>query len=171
MNKRLLVLSSMIILAMAGSVSAVSPMDPDAMIPDPSNMTLDIGEIGTFIIEVETGYVENHTISFNTSDPLLVANLTGPGSSNEVNTGALSDTGSGNWTPPSWGTYNFTMKVMPLAGIEIGKDYGINITDNNATMGLLCETTASVTPIPELTTIALVGIGLIGLVALGRRKD
>ena len=134
---------------------------------DPLNQSVIIGEIGTYNITVRTDAVENHTISFNTLNDSLLANLTGPG----VDTGALSKTGSGNWTPTAGvENYTFTYMVEPQMGIPFG-DYDMVIDDSRASSSLYARAIVTIAPIPELATFALVGIGLIGLVALGRRKE
>ena len=154
-------------MAIAGTAIA-GGTDIDA---DPLAQTIVIGEIGTYNITVRTVAIENHTISFNTYNDLLVANLTGQG----VNTITLNRTGSGNWTPTEANKdYNFTFMVKPLSGISYD-DHDMVVSDR-AESSELPEwisplVVITVVPIPELATFALVGIGLIGLVALRRRKE
>ena len=163
---RLTTFTLIAVLVMAGT--AIAGTDIGA---DPLNQTIVIGEIGTYNITVITDAMENHTISFNTYNDLLVANLTGQ----EVNTGTLNRTGSGNWTPTEANKdYNFTFIVKPLSGISYD-DYEMVVFDraesSELPAGISALAIITVVPIPELTTFALVGIGLIGLVALRRRKE
>jgi len=166
MKLRLPAFVLIVVLVMAGT--AIAGTDIDA---DPLNQTIVIGEIGTYNITVRTDKIENHSISFNTYNDLLVAKLTGQG----VNTGALNRTGSGNWTPTEANKgYNFTFMVKPLSGISYD-DHDMAIFDRANSSELPVEVSPivviTVVPIPELTTFTLVGIGLIGLVALRRRKE
>ena len=163
---RLTTFALMALLVMAGTAIAGTDIDADLL-----NQTIVIGEIGTYNITVNTTDLENHTISFDTYNDLLVANLTGQG----VNTGALNVTGSGNWTPAEANKdYNFTFMVKPLSGISYD-DHEMVIFDransSELPVGISPLVVITVVPIPELTTFALVGIGLIGLVALRRRKE
>ena len=169
MKLRLSAFAIVIVLMMAGTAIAGTNIGTD-----PRNQTIVVGTIGTYTIMVNTddGLYENHTISFDTLNDSLLANLTGPG----VDTGVLSRTGSGNWTPvsPSM-TYNFTLKVEPQSGITTYEKYPMQISDGceyeSVSLWLNATTVATVVPVPEITTFALVGIGLIGLVALRRRKE
>ena len=166
---RLTTFTLIALLVMAGTAIAGTNIGAD-----PRNQTIVVGTIGTYTIMVDTddALYENHTISFDTLNDSLLANLTGYG----VNTGVLSRTGSGNWTPVAPNiTYNFTFMVEPQSGITTYEKYPLQISDGCAygstSMWLNTTTIATVVPVPEITTIALVGIGLIGLVALMRRKE
>ena len=163
---RLTTFTLIALLVMAGTAIAGT-----SIIPDPLDQDIEVGKIGTYIITVNTSDAinETHIISFDTRNDSLVANITGQG----VNTGALNRTGSGNWTPTEeYKAYTFTYMVEPKDGITIDKKYVMTISDSYDADGYVTVTaTASTTPIPELTTFALVGIGLIGLVALRRRKE
>ena len=164
---RLMTFTLIALLVIAGTAIAGTGIGAD-----PLNQTVIIGEIGTYIITVNTTEVkENHTISFDTCNDLLVANLTGQG----VHTDALNKTGSGNWTPMEANKdYNFTFMVKPLSGISCD-NHDMAIWDRaesaDAPIELNPTVIITVVPIPELATFALVGIGLIGLVALRRRKE
>ena len=163
---RLTTFTLIAVLVMAGTAIAGTNIDAD-----PLNQTIVIGEIGTYNITVRTGEIENHTISFNTYNYLLVANLTGQG----VNTSTLNRTGSGNWTPTEADKdYNFTFMVKPLSGISYDAHEMVvfdRAESSELPVGVSPLVVITVVPIPELATFALVGIGLIGLVALRRRKE
>ena len=164
---RLMTFTLIALLVIAGTAIAGT-----SIVPNPLDQDIEVGKIGTYIITVNTSTAigATHTISFDTRNDSLVANLTGQG----VYTGALSKTGSGDWIPTvAYELYNFTYAVKPKEGITIGKEYVMTISDSydDDAGEVMVTASASTTPIPELTTFALVGIGLIGLVALGRRKE
>lgn len=156
--------------AMAGVVLA------DYTQPKPSVVYVPVNGSGAFEIAITTDHAnETHRIEFDTNNDSVVANLTGNG----VNTEGMKVTGNGTWTPASAGTYNFTLNVSLLPNAIPGAEYPIYVKDvivreENETF--LSSTTASITawsdgsPVPEIATIVLISIGLIGLIAVSGRK-
>jgi len=141
---------------------------------DPSTQAIGVGGNGTYTVYVNTSELSEHTIGFDTLNPDIIANLTGNG----VTTGALAQTGSFNWTPThtdGWAIYTFTYNVYPQAGGSLveGTEYPLRLTDGYIYGSAMIDAAViiSTTVVPELATFALVGIGLIGLVALRRRKE
>ena len=120
---KLTTLALIAVLVMAGTAIAANQITSE-----PQNQTIVIGEIGTYNITVETDWVGNHTISFDTLNDSLLANLTGQG----VSTEALNVTGSVNWTAASVGNYTFTYNVQPQQGIPYAV-YDMKIDDSRVT--------------------------------------
>ena len=160
---------------MAGMASAYNSMSPD-----PFTQTIGVGTTATYTITVDTDAGGNHNITYNTDALLLYAKLTGPTGAGDANgstyTTTMGVTGSILWNASSSASrYVFTYEVCPQTGITCG-DYPMEITDIGTGVGVTGTTsvTATTTPsgsiVPELPTFALVGIGLVGMVALGRRK-
>jgi len=157
------------ITAMAGVALA------DYTQPDQSEICVTVDGSGAFEIAITTDHAgETHRIEFDTNNDSVVANLTG----DDVGTGEMNVTGNVTWTPESAGTYNFTLNVSLLPD-AIPAEYPIYVKDvivgeENETF--LSSTTASITavwsgaPVPETATIALISIGLIGLIAVAGRK-
>ena len=163
------------ILAATLLVSMVGMVAGHDITTNPQEQGIPVGGIGTYTLNVtidSTGAGVQHVIFFDTLNDLLLANLTGQGGT----TDELKRCGNITWTPAGTDTYSFTYKVQPQNGIAENGTYPMRINDS-----YLYQTTyiseeieakcyPMVTPLPEITTIALVGIGLIGLVALGRRR-
>ena len=158
------------VLMMAGTAIA----DTNDMWTDPSTQAIGVGGNGTYTVYVNTSELSEHTIGFNTLNPDIIANLTGNGGT----TGALAQTGNFNWTPThtdGWAIYTFTYNVYPQCGGSLveGTEYQLRLTDGYIYGYEMIDAAViiSTTVVPELTTFALVSIGLIGLVALRRRKE
>ena len=158
------------ITAMAGVALA------DYTQPDASEMYVTVNGSGAFEIAITTDHAnEAHRIEFDTNNDSVVANLTGNG----VDTGEMNVTGNGTWTPASTGTYNFTLNVSLLPDAIPGAEYPVYVKDvivGGCNETFLSSTTASITAalsntiVPETTTIVLISIGLIGLIAVAGRK-
>ena len=163
------VLAAALLVSMAGMAFAGSSNDIWAT---PTTQYISFGAVGTYTIHVNTSHTGEHSIEFDTMNPDILANLTGNG----VNTGAAAQTGNDTWTADAPGGYTFTYSVYPQSGgnLVCNTDYPMRISDGYpyGSMGTKIYATViiSTAPIPELPTFALVGIGLVGMVALGRRK-
>lgn len=78
-----------------------------------------------------------------------------------------------SWNAPGAGTYDFnlTVEINETASeppVE-GEEFGVYIVDNDADTSFSASLTASATTIPELFTAALLGLGLVSIVALTRK--
>ena len=165
------ILAVALLVSMAGTAFATYAV----IVPTPFNQTIGVGTIGVYTITIYTGVSGEHTLMFDTNETLLYANLTGPngGDANgQEHTTSMNTTGNIVWTASSSkNTYEFTYEVWPQNGITCG-DYPMEIinTGVDGTTIVTATATPSGSVVPELPTFAFVGIGLIGLVALGRRK-
>ena len=154
------ILAATVLVSMVGMASAYN-----IIYPTPATQSINVNDTGVYNITVMTDDMSEHTIEFDTGNAYLHATLTGNG----VNISTFNKTGSGTWTPSNEGTYIFTYTVKPLSGITQGEKYDMSVK-NAGNASITAVTVPSVNPTPELATIAFVGIGLIGLVALGRRR-
>ena len=177
--RQMTVLSLLMILVMAGGASAmVAPASSSEIRVDPMDQTIVPGTTGTYTVSVRTSAVgEWHSIWFNTQNGKLSATLTEDnveactGIAPIPKTTACAPIGSISWKPEDAGEwYTFTLAVTPDTDIEQGTDCSIVISDDGTDSSVHAQITASANPAPEMSTIALVGVGLVGLVALGRRK-
>ena len=170
------VLAVALLVFMAGTAFAAGY---DAIVSVPLDQTIGIGTTVTYTIEVMSNVGGNHSISFDTHESLLHAKLSGPigGDANGViyNTSTC-DADMFTWVANSYpGTYTFTYNVTPQSGIAC-ENYSMTLTDiggsiigGNAVHAIV---TPAATVVPELPAFALAGIGaMVGLIALGRRKD
>lgn len=163
------VLAAALLVSMAGMASAGNNIDVD-----PLDQDIAVGGSGTYNVTVTTtqysGSGVTHTISFNTSldTTYLLATLQGTSNDTFGVTIAKDQTGSATWTAESAGPHTFTYVVWPQSGITCAT-YDMELKDSY-TGGIAAVTIPSGTIVPESSTFALVGIGLVGLVAFGRRK-
>jgi hypothetical protein len=137
---------------------------------DPLQQDINIGSSGNYTITVSTNDKGTHTISFDTLDDNITARLFGQGNS----TGDFSTYGSYNWSATSINltSYNFTFEVKPIGGV-VNQEYDMEMKDKFTTTTFktrVADVFPAVVPIPELATIALVGAGMIGLIAIRRRR-
>ena len=161
------ILAATLLVSMAGMASAGEDIDID-----PRNQTINVGEYGTYMVTIYTDTInQEHTISFITGNSDLLANLTGTSANtSDVDTGTMGVGGIAVWTPTYNGPHTFNYTVQPQSGIIQGEEYDMYVCDTAAGFLYPAIVIPSTYPTPEFATIAFVGIGLIGLVALGRRR-
>lgn len=147
----LIVLLSAVSLASAGpAVLDVTPLTQD----------IPVGTTGTYALTLTTTVAG--ALSWDTGTPLLSASIDGApaGQTGSIAVGV--------------GTSAHTLSVTPLSGITIGTPYDIDLSHTQGG-GVTAKATATagVVPIPELSTVALMSAGMIGLFGLVRvrRKD
>ena len=164
------ILAATVLVSMVGMASAQDKLGINV---DPVWQNISVGATGTYVVTItvpDNAVNKTHTIGFNTHNVSLLANMTGT----TVDTGALATVDNGTWVPTSSGDYIFTYTVEPQSGIITDVIYGMSLEDSyeDGWVGKDPSATvvAGVNPTPELATIAFVGIGLIGLVALGRQR-
>jgi len=174
--RQMTVLSLLMILVAGGASAMVAPASSSEIRIDPMEQTIVPGTTGVYTVSVRTSAIgEWHSIWFNTQNGKLLAKMTADtepmGVAPMPKTTSCAPTASIAWKPEDAGEwYTFTLEVTPDEDIEQGTDCSIVVSDDGTDSSVHAQITASANPAPELPTIALVGIGLVGLVALGRRK-
>ena len=177
MNTKRCMITTVLAAALVVSMDGTAFAAYNIMLSDPYTQPIGVGTTATYTITVHTDAGGNHNITYNTKESLLYAKLTGPtgGDADGIthNT-TMGVTGSILWNASS-SAYVFTYEVCPQTGITCG-DYPMEITDIGTGVGgtgttiVTATTTPSGSVVPESPTFALVSIGLVGMVALGRRK-
>ena len=184
-NKKILVqiLVALLILSMMpAAVQSIEVVDGITdMSSSPSRHNIYFGETGTFNITVRVyNEMSNrpHTIKFNTNDQNISAYIRHEGG---PIVGLFAQEGKIKWTPAyvSLGqskVYHFEFDVSPQSGATVNKRYRMRtflyVDEMNIGEGLFDVEMATVVPIPELTTMILVGLGLsgLGLVKKGKKE-
>jgi len=165
------VLAAALLVSMDGTASAGNSIDVT-----PLDRNIAVGESGTYTVTVTTSQYStlgvSHTISFDTTLDTTHLRATLNGTSRDtanVNID-LASTGSATWAATSEGPHTFTYVVWPQSDITCNTPYAMEISDSYEGGSRPAVTVPSVNPVPESPTFALVSIGLVGMVALGRRK-
>lgn len=129
---------------------------------DPFTQDINVGETGTYTITLNTDDTGSAALQWSTSDPLILASINGA---------ALATDGTYTFTSTGVDGQTFTLNVQPQDGVTIDQSYEIEV-DYKGGPGRKVKAivTAGVVPVPEIATAGLVGAGVIGLVALRRRK-
>jgi len=105
---------------------AASAAHNNTMLIDSLSQEITISSIGTYEIAVKTNAPGNHTISFDTQSPDVLARMTGQ----DIDTGLPDVKGSVVYTPPhrnDW--YSFTLHVTPSPGATADTRYCVIVTD------------------------------------------
>ena len=122
MHKTVLIILFCITL-MTGAASAAHN---NTMLIDSLSQEITISSVGTYEIAVKTNAPGNHTISFDTQSPDVLARMTGQ----DIDTGLPDVKGSVVYTPPhrnDW--YSFTLHVTPSPGATADTRYCVIVTD------------------------------------------
>jgi len=132
-------------------------------------LEIDIGSVGTFTVTLNTDSYDNGTMEYDTGNDYLLAQLI----NNSVST-TYNRTGSIDFDMPEGSDeISFTLNVKPISGITCHTPYDVDVSFLNINGKVKAMATASTVPIPELSTIALMSAGLLGLLGLVRlqRKE
>ncbi len=143
MHKTVLILLFCIIL-LTGAASAAHN---NTMLIDSLSQEITISATGTYEVAVKTNAPGNHTISFDTQSPDILARMTRQG----IDTGSPNVTGSVVYTPPyrnDW--YSFTLHVTPSPGATADTRYCVIVKDTVTDETFVrASVTASVIPVLE----------------------
>lgn len=167
-RKSIALTAVLIVLFMAGSVSAA----PSSLVPDPLSKNINVGNVGTYTLKLNTDYSGAAHLTVDTGDAHLFASIEkagDPTGSSDKHDFTSTGGGSGN-------TQTFALKVKPADGVTVNTEYDISVwfyqgssQDVSATPKAFA--TAGTIPTPEIATVGLVGLGIIGLVLLKRRSE
>lgn len=131
----------------------------------PKQQEISIGSVGTYNLMLNTSDSGEGKLIWISADKNITARI---GDSRFKNLGSYNFTNTPNIAQ------NFTFEVKVTGGV-VGSEKEIRIFYKNTSfkgwLGIKAIATASVTQIPELTTIVLVGMGMLGLIGLKRWYD
>jgi hypothetical protein len=150
----LVMLLSTAMLGSAGSTIVVNPL----------TMQINVGTTGTYALTLDTTYKGSGSLIWDTDSSLVVASINGM---------PLAQNGKIDFTSTG-GKQTFTLQVKPLSGITVGEDHDVSVAfSQGGSTTVKALATAGVIPAPELSTVALMSAGMIGLFGLVRvqRKD
>lgn len=153
------IMTVLIVLLVAGIVSAGSTLTLDEL-----TKSVNIGDSVDFTVTLSTTHVGPGTLSWESEDSVITASLDGA---------SLAGSGEiGVSTPPSPQDHTLTVFAGPAA--IAGTEYAVYVyycyEDTCDGQKVRAQAEAGVTPVPEVATAGLVGLGLVGLVALRRKK-
>ncbi len=137
---------------------------PSTLIVSPLEQEIHIGSSGTYDLTLDTPYVGAASLSWDTDNPLVEASINGQ---------PFAQAGSFDFTSTG-GVQTFTLEAKPLSGITVGEEHDIAISfSQGGSITAKASATAGVIPTPEMSTVALMSAGMIGLFGLVRvqRKD
>jgi hypothetical protein len=135
---------------------------------NPRIQNIEVGSTGIYTISVNTDYLGEHIIGFDTNSDYLKAKIYPQGGPEPA---SFTKVGMLTWTPTSGeGTYFFTYKVQPQSGITLYTEYEMGIYESYATSPFIVRAmaTAGVVPIPEMATAIMVGLGILGMIGYSR---
>lgn len=150
----------LLLLSTAGLAGAA----PATVTVSPLSQDISVGGTGTYTLTLNTPYVGTVSLAWNTGSPDVLASIDGA---------TFGQTGSVTFTNTG-GSTTHTLDVTPVSGVTIGTEYDIDISHSQGGSATVKATaTAGVVPIPELSTVALMSAGMVGLFGLVRiqRKD
>lgn len=161
MRKKLMLTLLLIALPLAAAYAnmTVAPLTQD----------IGIGTNGSYLVTLITNQEGSANLEWITESPVIFATV-GPvgGPFSEP----LAQTGSYPFTAVT-GVQTFELRVQPQSGATVGTEYDISVIFDHDVVGVKALATAGVTPIPELSTVALISTGVVGLFGLARvrRRD
>lgn len=151
-------------LVMLLSTASLASAQGSNLIVDPLEQKIHVGSSGTYDLTLETTYTGAASLLWDTDDDLVVASINGLAF---AKSGKLDFTSTG-------GVQTFKLEAKPLSGVTIGEYHDIYISfSQGGSTRAKAAATAGVIPAPELSTIALMSAGMIGLFGLVRvqRRD
>lgn len=145
-------LMSMVILASAYVDLTIAPTSKD----------IPVGTIGDFIITLKTSDVGKGELKWKTDDPRVTARINGEG--------RFKKSGVFSFTNTPDVAQTFILEVQPQDGATLGQPVEIEIDYKGKKGKVKAEVTASVTPVPELSTVVLMSVGLIAMIGLVKMR-
>jgi hypothetical protein len=144
-----MLLSTTILASASGSTIVVNPLE----------MQINVGSTGTYALTLDTTYKGLASLTWDTDSSLMVASING---------GPLAQNGKIDFTSAG-GVQTFTLEVKPLAGITVGENHDVSVAfSQGGSTTAKALATAGVIPAPELSTVALMSAGMIGMFGLVR---
>lgn len=125
---------------------------------EPNTQNIDVGDTGTYTVTLDTSDVGPTALQWSTSNPKILARI-GGGSFEQFGSYAFDSVG---------GVQTFTLEVQPQDGATLGTTYHIKVRYLDLEGEVAAMVTGDVVPVPEVSTIALTSMGLIGLLGLVR---
>ena len=159
--------------------STASALD---MVVNPAYQKIPIGGNVTYNVKITVSVpgveIGEHTITikFEDLDGNLIDKLNGSLSSSQVPVTEIfrnASTIEYKWYANTPGEYDFTLKVWinesATEPAKSGEIFVIHIHDGGKLKAVKAQATAYASPVPELTTATLFGIGLIAVAIVGRK--
>ncbi|VVB94650.1 Uncharacterised protein [uncultured archaeon] len=155
---RNLILALTALAMLLSTVSLVSAQGSNLVV-SPLEQKIHVGSTGTYELTLNTTYKGAASLSWDTDDAFVVAGINGL---------TLAQTGKFVFTSTG-GKQTFTLEAKPLSGITVGEEHDVTISfSQGGSTTAKAAATAGVIPAPELSTVALMSAGMIGLFGLVR---
>jgi len=163
----LLVMATIAIMSTVTLASAYAELTAD-----PKELSIDIGSTGSLTLALDTDDDGEAKLKFETDSAEIKANLIEDSSGSETGPGNDGELVFDN-TPKTPKT--FTLEITPQDGATVNEKHDIYIEYQNKNgekkkWSTKASVTATVVPVPELSTVALMSAGLLGMIALVRRQ-
>jgi hypothetical protein len=155
---RNLILATVALVMLVTTVSLASAA-PSTLVVNPLMQDIHVGSSGTYVLTLDTPFVGAATLSWDTDSPLVDAGINGM---TPAQTGSYAFTSTG-------GIQTFTLEAKPLSGVTVGAEHDILVSfSQGGSITAKASATAGVIPTPEMSTVALMSAGMIGLFGLVR---
>ncbi len=163
MRKVLILIAMLVSTAVLAAAYAELTVDPD-------EQEILVGDIGEYTLTLNTDQAGDRQMSWDTGTPVILARV---GKADDIEDQTLSQTGSYNFDSSGADGQEFKLHIKPTDDAEINEHYDVSIAFGSGAWHIGALVTATVIPIPELSTIALTSAGLLGMIGLvrTRRKD
>lgn len=158
--KRCIIAIMAILLSMTAIASAATVQYAELSI-EPDDQPIDIGATGEYEVTLNTDGTGQSALQWATESPVILARINGVGSFAQFGTYTFTSSG---------GIQLFTLEAQPQSGAVIGDRYDITVTYLNSAGTARAMVTGTVIPIPETGTIAMMSVGLLGLLGLANRR-
>ena len=136
---------------------------------DPDEQDIVFGDVGEYTLTLNTDETGAKQLTWDTGTPVILARV---GKEDDVGDQTFTQTGSYNFDSTGANGQEFILEVKPTDDAENGEHYDISVAYGATAYNIKALVTATVIPIPELSTIALTSAGLIGMIGLVRwRKE